>query len=134
MTAGGEDTDQFDEEIIASTADEYELDEGSLGDVIRRHQESIAALPGIENLAYEWRKQYESPLVERTPAAYYFAVPEWVWGEFGDALDVGDEMLDALVEVHRQTVVDRTDVKSEPSEKVTYVVLDRSFDETSPER
>lgn len=120
--------DQFDEAILASIAEEYDLDEESLWDVVRRHQESVAALPGIENLAYEWRKQYESPLVERTSTAYYFAVPEWVWDEFGEALAVHDVMLDALIEVHRRTAVARTDVAAEPSEKVTYVVLARTVD------
>lgn len=126
--AGADDTDPFDEAILAAAADEYELDEGSLATVVRRHQESVAALPGIENLAYEWRKQYESPLIERTQAAYYLAVPDWVWEEFGHALNIRETMLDALVEVHRRTVVARTDAEPDPLGRMAYVVLDRNAD------
>jgi hypothetical protein len=119
----------FDPDVLATTASEYGLTTEDLSDVVDRHQESMAALPGIENLAYEWRKQYESPLIERTAVAYHFAVPEWVWDEFGDALDVRERHRDALAEVHRRTVADSTDVEPEPSGDLTYVTLVRAYDD-----
>ena len=128
-----DDSAPFDPDVLAETAEEYDVDVEVLEDVVSRHQESMAALPGIENLAYEWRKQYDSPLVERTQTAYHFAVPSRIWAEFGQALAIDDSTLDALVDVHRRTVVARTEAESEPSDAFAYVVLDRTFDDASPD-
>ena len=129
MTSGSNESDPFGEEDLAATADEHELDAKSLSALVRRHQKSIAALPGIENLAYEWRKQYDAPVVERTPDAYYLAVPAWVWDEFGDALDLDTTSLEALIDIHRRTVATRTDAPPSPPDGHTYVVLNRRVDD-----
>lgn len=126
VTDSADDVGVFDADVIARAAETHDVDETTLGSVVERHQASVESLPGVENLAYEWRKQYESPLLERTPAAYYFAVPERVWREFGDALEIDGPLLDALRHVHRQTVTVETDVDSDPAASVTYVVLDRN--------
>lgn len=131
MTNTRDDSAPFDADVLAETAEAHDVGESELAAAVARHQESVAALPGVENLAYEWRKQYESALLERTEDAYYLAVPEWVWSEFGDALDLGDVMLHAIIEVHRRTVLASTAVESAPPDGQTYVVLDRAAGETS---
>lgn len=126
MTDSADGSHVFDDDVIAQAAETHGVDEAALGSVVERHQASVESLPGVENLAYEWRKQYESPLVERTVAAYYFAVPERVWREFGDALEVDGPMLDALRHVHRRTATVETGLDSAPEADVTLVVLDRN--------
>ena len=116
----------LDSEHIEAVASERAVGAGSLTDALATHQQSVEDLPGIENIVYEWRKQYEDPLLARTESAYYLAVPETVWGEFGDALDFDDEMRDAVIEVHRRTVVSVTDSATRPADGVAYVVLDRT--------
>lgn len=133
MTTTGDDSDLFEADVLASAAAARDVDEDDLASVVARHQERVEELPGVENLAYEWRKQYESPLIERTPGAYFLAVPAWVWDEFGESLDIRDATLDALTEVHRRTAVSRTDVTPQPSEQMTYVVLDRTVGDASTE-
>lgn len=119
------DDDLFDADVIADAADEFDVDARSLADVTRRHQQSMDALPGVENLAYEWRKHYDSKLFERTEAAYYLAVPVWVWDEFGESLELRERMLEALIEVHRIAVSTQTDSGSEPPEGLSYIALNR---------
>ncbi|SFS06925.1 hypothetical protein SAMN05216559_3123 [Halomicrobium zhouii] len=126
MTTPGEDSDLFDADVLGVAARTHDVSESDLSDAVTRHQESVEALPGVENLAYEWRRQCESPLIERTPDAYYLAVPDHVWDEFGDALGLEDAMLDAVRDVHRRTADDRTDAPREPPGRQAYVVLDRS--------
>jgi hypothetical protein len=126
VTNTGGDSGPFDADVLAEAARSHDVSEAELSAAVARHQESVEALPGVENLAYEWRRQYESPLLERTPDAYYLAVPDRVWDEFGDALGLSDAMLDAVRDVHRRTVADRAGAPSDPPGRQTYVVLDRS--------
>jgi len=126
VTTTGEDSDPFDADVLAVAARTHDVSGADLSVAVARHQESVEALPGVENLAYEWRRQYESPLLERTSDAYYLVVPDHVWAEFGDALGLSDAMLDAVRDVHRRTVEERTDAPSDPPGRQAYVVLDRS--------
>lgn len=126
MTNAREDSGPFDADVLAEAAWAHGVEETQLAAAVVRHQESVAALPGVENLAYEWRRRYESALIERTTDAYYLAVPDHVWGEFGDALGLSDAMLDAVRDLHRRTVAARTGAPSDPPGRQAYVVLDRS--------
>lgn len=125
MTGREDELRPFDADVVTETAAEYGVDEATLTDAVRAHQQSVAELPGVENLVYEWRKQYGAPVVERTERVYYLVVPDWVWGEFGDSLGIGDRILDALVDVHRRTVTARTDAAPSPPDGQAYVALDR---------
>lgn len=129
----GDDSVLFDPDHLEAVADENDVGEGELTTLAGDHQANVEALPGVENLVYEWRKQYRSPLIERTENAYYLAVPEWVWDEFGDALGASERALDALVELHRRTVVERTDANATPPGTQTYVALDRTVAESDEE-
>lgn len=127
-TVTDEATGSFDDAILVATAADHDVDRGELAELVGRHQSAAATLPGIEDLVYEWRKQYDDAVVERTPGWYYLCVPEWVWGEFADHLDAGERDLAALVEVHRRTVVARTGANTDPPDGRTYVAFDRGRD------
>ena len=58
-------------------------------------------LPGVEDIVYEWRNYFHrDPLVGRTPAVYYLALPDHVWEEFVDDLGLDAAERDALLAVH----------------------------------
>jgi len=116
----------FDGDDIEAVATDHAIGAASLADALATHQQSVEDLPGIENIAYEWRKQYEDPLLARTQSAYYFALPATIWHEFGDALDLDDETLGAVIEVHRRTVAGATDGPATPADGLAYVALDRT--------
>lgn len=128
VTEQTDETDLFDEDLLARTAENHSLEGAELAEIATRHQAGVASLPGVENLAYEWRKQYEDPLVQRTERAYYMRVPDWVWNEFADALSLDDESLAALVELHREHLRSETAVDGGPPDGEAYVVLDRTVD------
>jgi len=115
----------FDEAVVAAVADDVGVDEGELRSALDAHQESVASLPGVENIVYEWRKEYAEPLLKRATDAYYLLVPERVWSEFADHLDLSEPLEAAVVEVHRRTVADRTDASEAPPEGGAYVALSR---------
>lgn len=127
MTTSDDETALFDPDDVDAAAAAHDVASEQLTSLAERHQSSIQSLPGVENLAYEWRKQYESPLIERTQSAYYLDVPEWVWQEFGEALDTSEALLNALEDLHRRTVVAQTEAMSEPPGRQTYVALDRTL-------
>ena len=91
----------FDDEILETVAAEYGVDVGRLRRVVRRHQELVARLPGVEDVVYEWRKQFPSdPVVERRPDAYYLSVAASVWPEYVAALELEESDAQALQAVH----------------------------------
>ncbi|WP_226013045.1 hypothetical protein [Halomicrobium salinisoli] len=115
----------FERAVVAAVADDVDVDEDELRSALDTHQESVESLPGVENIVYEWRKEYADPLLERTEEAYYLLVPERVWAEFAEHLDLSAAMETAVVEVHRRTVAARTDCPAEPPESAAYVALSR---------
>lgn len=129
----GTDGPVFDEDVVSAVAAEYGVDRTELATLVRRHQAGVDALPGVENLAYEWRKQFEAPVLERTADAYYLAVPASVWNEFGDHLGVEGDELAALIGVHRRQTIQRIEAseldgaEADASER-SFVVLDRTTD------
>jgi hypothetical protein len=91
----------FDEALIETVAADRDRDTEALCGLVRRHQEQMRELPGVENLVYEWRQLLPSdPLVERRTDAYLLAVEPTVWPQFADALGVDTDALAALKTVH----------------------------------
>jgi hypothetical protein len=104
--------DAFDDDLLASVAEQRDIDLDRLTALVRTHQSNVRELPGVDDIVYEWRNQFHlDPLLARTGAAYYLALPGHVWDEFADSLDVTDAERDALVALHdRQTRQDATEV------------------------
>ena len=94
-----DETQLFDPGDVETVAETFGVDADDLAAVVARHQQAVEDLPGVENIVYEWRKQYEDPLVERTETAYY---------------------------LHRRTVAGDCNVSAEPPDGVGYVALDRT--------
>ncbi|MFB6308242.1 MAG: hypothetical protein ABEH35_02840 [Haloarculaceae archaeon] len=114
----------FDRTVLAAVATEHGIGEERLRELVEDHQAGIEELPGVENLVYEWRKQFDGTVVEQTDSTYYLAVPDWVWNEFGDRLDLGEDELAALATVHERQVQARTDADG-PDDGETYLLLER---------
>lgn len=94
----------FDPGVLSSL--DADIDAGRLRTLARRHQETVRANPGVENLVYEWRKNYpRHSLVERTDGAYYLLVPRTAWDEFGDALGLDGPERDLLRTLHARQFV-----------------------------
>jgi hypothetical protein len=121
-----EGTQLFDPGDVEAVAETFGVDADDLAAVVARHQQAVEDLPGVENIVYEWRKQYEDPLLRRSETAYYLRIPRTVWDEFGDAIGAEGDTLAALVDVHRRTVAGDCDVTAEPPDGVGYVALDRT--------
>lgn len=121
-----DETTLFDSVVVEAVANEDGIERDRLFDALGNHQRSVEELPGVENIVYEWRKQYEDPLLSRTESAYYLGLPAGIWSEFGDALELEGPLLGAVVDVHRRTVSERCDVPASPAEGVEYVALDRT--------
>jgi hypothetical protein len=90
----------FDDAVLSTVAGTADA-ERRLRAVARRHQETVRANPGVENLVYEWRRGYRgNELVERTAGAYYLLVEATAWREFGDALALDADERDRLRALH----------------------------------
>ena len=94
----------FEREIIEDVAGEHALERDELVDHLRAHQKQMATLPGVENLVYEWRKQFDATVLARTPSVYYVAAPPWIWEEFASHLDADEAAMAAIETVHERTV------------------------------
>lgn len=91
----------FDDVVIETVARERDFDVTALRDLVRRQQETVRGLPGVDDIVYEWRNAFASdPLVERRADCYFLAVPGHVWPEFAAALSVSTDELNALRAVH----------------------------------
>lgn len=128
MTAPDDVPRPFDESVVASVAADCDASADELASLVDRHQRSVADLPGVENLVYEWRKAHDGAVLERTPTAYYCSVPERVWDEFAGAMDLSAAERDALVAAHREQVRRRPDCPDDPGPGRTVVVLRRDVD------
>ncbi|MFC7019140.1 MULTISPECIES: hypothetical protein [Haloarcula] len=98
-------TAPFDDEVVRAVAAENDVDRDVLADALVDHQRTMQANPGVEDLVYEWRKQYADPVLERTPDRYVVGVRTAVWEEYGEYLDLEDHVLAALVAVHQEQVL-----------------------------
>lgn len=91
----------FDSTVVDDVAWEFDCTPDSLAALARDHQESVRALPGVDDIVYEWRRTLPvDPLVERRSDAYFLRIESAVWAEFTDALALGDDEAAALVAVH----------------------------------
>jgi hypothetical protein len=98
-------TAPFDDEVIRAVAAENDVDRDVLADALVDHQRTMQENPGVEDLVYEWRKQYSDPVLERTPDRYVVGVRAAVWEEYGEYLGLEDDVLAALVAVHQEQVL-----------------------------
>jgi hypothetical protein len=94
----------FDESLLAPVARECGLDPATLRNLVERHQRYVRdqeAVGGVDGLVYEWRQSlFEDPLAEQDATVYYLAVPERVWRDFGERMDLAAGELTALRAVH----------------------------------
>jgi hypothetical protein len=90
----------FDTAVIRSVASENDVTVKALETHLADHQRTMRETPGVEDLVYEWRKQYDDPVLARTESIFVVAVPPTVWEEYGDYLDVDTPVLQAVVAAH----------------------------------
>ena len=98
----------FDEKLIAQVARANDIEVERLETAVADHQRTMRETPGVEDLVYEWRKQYEGPVLLREPTVFIVGVPPTVWDEYGHYLDLAEDMLRALAAVHQEQTL-RTD-------------------------
>ena len=95
----------FDLAVIRTTAQRNDVEEGVLRDALASHQRAMRENPGVEDLVYEWRNQYDDPVLVRTPELFILALPPTVWEQYGDHLDLEDGTLAAVTAVHAEQTV-----------------------------
>jgi len=95
----------FDDAHVAGVASEYDVGERRLRECLRRHQQQVRDLPGVEDIVYEWRRAFPwDPVVERRDEAYRLRVEPNVWPEFSNALGFDDAETAAVRAVHERHV------------------------------
>jgi len=52
----------FDDDVIRAIASENDVEEELLRDALETHQQTMRDTPGVEDLVYEWRKQFDDPI------------------------------------------------------------------------
>ncbi|AUV81546.1 hypothetical protein C2R22_07655 [Salinigranum rubrum] len=93
----------FDDRVFDAVAEEYDASTTTLRDLVRRQQELVRRLPGVDDIVYEWRRGFPNdPVVERREEAYYLSVADTVWPEFATALSLDDREATLLRAVHRR--------------------------------
>jgi len=103
----------FDHAVIRTAADENDIEFDVLREALSDHQRTMRENPGVEDLVYEWRKQYDDPILQRTESTFVVAVPPTVWEEYGDYLDLGDTLLAAVTAVHQEQSVRNSEIPFE---------------------
>ena len=93
----------FDDEVFRSVASEHGVPEAPVHDLVRRHQELVRRLPGVDDIVYEWRNAFPNdPVVQRQPDVYYLSVAATVWPEYVAALSLDEREAAVLQAVHRR--------------------------------
>jgi transposase-like protein len=93
----------FDDATVEAVARDHGVAPDRVRALVRRHQELVRRLPGVDDIVYEWRRGFPNdPVVERRPGAYYLSVAEPVWPEFVAALSLDDREASLLQAVHRR--------------------------------
>lgn len=95
----------FDLAVIRTTAQRNDVEEGVLRDALAAHQRAMRENPGVEDLVYEWRKQYDDPVLVRAPELFILALPPTVWEQYGDHLDLEDGTLAAVTAAHAEQTI-----------------------------
>ena len=119
----------FDAGLVTDVAGDHDIDSDRLSTLARTHQSNVRDLPGVDDIVYEWRTQFhQDPLLARTSAAYYLALPDHVWNEFAEDIGASEAERAALVDLHgRQTRIDADEVGADTARLETSepVVLTR---------
>lgn len=118
----------FEDGLVTAVADDHDVPRDRLTSLLADHQSGVADLPGVENLVYEWRRQFDATVVDSTETAYYVAAPPWVWEEFAESLDATEAEAGALADVHARHVEDRVEGHGgalPDGDQHAFVVLDR---------
>jgi len=113
----------FDDDVIERIAAENGVDGDLLRETLRDHQRTMRDNPGVENLVYEWRKQFDDAVLDRTPDTYVVGVRREVWDEFGEYLDVPDYLLAATIAVHQEQTLRRSGVELDGLDEADTVVV-----------
>ncbi|WP_380675648.1 hypothetical protein [Salinigranum sp. GCM10025319] len=93
----------FDDATFAAVAREFDVPAATVRELVRRHQELVRRLPGVDDVVYEWRNGFPTdPVIERRPDVYFLSVAETVWPEYVAALSLDDEEAAVLRAVHRR--------------------------------
>jgi hypothetical protein len=93
----------FDDQVFAAVAEENGVPTAALRDLVRRQQELVRRLPGVDDIVYEWRRGFPNdPVVERREEAYFLSVADTVWPEFVAALSLDEDEATLLRAVHRR--------------------------------
>lgn len=116
--------DPFDDDVIRAVADANDVAVEPLETAVADHQRTMRDSPGVEDLVYEWRRQYEDPVLFRDASVFIVAVPPTVWEEYGAYLDLEDDVLRALAAVHQEQTLrtDDVDLSGLPEGHATVVV------------
>jgi len=99
----------FDDDVVRSVGAASNVGIQRLEEAVADHQRTMQENPGVEDLVYEWRKQYDNPVIHRTESVFILAVPPTVWEEYGRYLDFTDELLGAVTAVHQEQTIKTVD-------------------------
>jgi len=103
----------FNLDVIRSVAEENDIELSVVQEALMDHQQTMRDTPGVADLVYEWRKQYDDPVLRRTESTFVVAVPPAVWEEYGEYLDLSDALLAAVTAVHQEQSVRSPDIPFE---------------------
>lgn len=114
----------FDDDVLRQVAAANDTELEPLESALASHQQTMRENPGVEDLVYEWRKQYDEPVLLRTPERFVLALPPTVWEEYADYLGFEDETLAAVTAVHQEETIreDRIEFSAIPDGHVALVV------------
>lgn len=100
----------FDEEVIRGVASENGIDVAPLRETLADHQRTMRQNPGVEDLVYEWRRQYDDPVLARRESEYIVSVPPTVWEQYGDYLDIDRALLRSVTAAHQEQTLRKRDI------------------------
>ncbi|MDS0283318.1 hypothetical protein [Haloarcula onubensis] len=95
----------FDDDVLGQVAAANDIELDALERAVADHQRAMRENPGVEDLVYEWRKQYDDPVLVRTPDLFILALPPTVWEQYADYLDFDDGTLAAVTAVHGEQTI-----------------------------
>ena len=113
----------FENVDVEAVASEHSVGPERLASLVAAHQEGMAKLPGVENLVYEWRKQFDATVIARTQREYLVDAPEWAWEEFADGLDADADEMAALAAVHERAVAAHADTPADVEDATPMVLV-----------